>query len=345
MRGLVLTSILFCLPFPATGADVNPPIRQGVDIYNMVGSNQRLIAFMKIGAPDKDLRHLAFLNARISHRPLPRAFLQGHEIYFKDLARPLKVIDLDRKLFSYNGARIDLRKRQSIESRYFEVEKIMFGHSSVFSFWDWLLPFAYAATYDPAKLSSISAVLAVGGLTSSTYCLNQKESGPCAREFMGTLAAVGAVGGLRGQEPANSVFCSPDFRGGQTFVVAGEERNLLSISKVHGEYDISPSHLNSGSLSSDNAAAELLESCRAPGQLAQINIALAYPTIATDDVPAQEVAARPAFRAQTAPSAAASALPLPSPERPAAITERRPASTAPLRYSSPEPEEQGGAAR
>lgn len=280
MRTLSLFFILSS-SIVSQAAEFAPPVRQGVDIYNAVGSHQRLIGFMKIGADKKDLRYLAFLNARISHKPLPRAFLAGNLIYFKGLDQPLTVIDLKRKIFSFNGKRIDLNQKGSVEARMAQLEKIVFPRRSAFILWELIFPYAFAASNDPTVLSLVSSVLAVGGLTTSAQCLAEKEGGGCTNGFMGQLAAVGAVGGLRSGVPATEVFCSPDFRGGQKFVIAGPNRNLVSVSEAHGLFEITPPHLQAGSVSSNNAAAELVASCKTPGVLANMNIALAYPASAT----------------------------------------------------------------
>jgi hypothetical protein len=316
-------TFLIIFPAAAFAGDFTPPVRQGVDVYNSVGSSQRLIAFMKMGAAAKDQRYLAFLNARIGRQPLTRAFLAGQLIYFKGLDRPLKVIDLKQKVFSFNGKRIDLRRKTTIEARMLQLEKIVYPRS--FSLWDFFMPFAYAATDDPERLATLSGVLAVSGLTASAQCLADREDLNCSQEFMGTLAAVGAVGGLRGKDPAASVFCSPDFRGGRKFVIAGGERNLLAISESNGQYDITPTHLQAGSNSSNHAAAELLGSCKTAGAIANMNIALAYPG------------------ATAAPAAQAVAVHAPRPRVPAyapPASSRAPASAVaePVYY-------QGGAAR
>ncbi len=284
-RALLLI-LLFTSGLTLAAADV-PPVRQGVDIYNAVGSNQRLVGFMKIGASDKDLRYLSFLSARISQRPLLRAFLAGNLIYFKGLDQPLKIIDLKEKMFSFNGRRIDLKEKTSIEARMASLEKIVYPRRSAFILWDWVFPYAFAASNDPAALATLSGILAAGGVTSGAQCLAGAgtEAKNCVNEFMGTLAAVGAVGGLRGQDPASKVFCSPDFRGGQKFVIAGQTRNLLAVSEAHGEYEIRPANLNSGSPSSNKAAGALLASCRSAGALANLNIALAYPNTLPNAIP------------------------------------------------------------
>ena len=172
------------------------------------------------------------------------------------------------------------------------------------------------------ELSALTGILAVSGVAAGAQCLNEKENLNCSREFMGTLAAVGAVGGLRGQDPAVSVFCSPDFRGGQRFVLASEKRSLLTISASHGEYDIQPAHVHSGSVASNHAAEELLKSCGTAGRLATMNVALAYPA-AVGPAPLPLMAVRPA------PSRAPAALARPA----AAVSERN------------NQEEQGGTAR
>jgi hypothetical protein len=320
----VRAAFIFLIIFPAAamGEGIVPPVRQGVDIYNSVGSSQRLIAFMKMGAIPKDQRYLSFLNARIGRQPLTRAFLAGQLIYFKGLDRPLKVIDLKQKIFSFNGKKIDLRRQASIETRMLQLEKIVYPRS--FSLWDFFMPFAYAGTDDPERLATLSGVLAVSGLTASAHCLAEREDLNCSQEFMGTLAAVGAVGGLRGKDPAASVFCSPDFRGGRKFVIAGGERHLLSISESNGQYDISPTHLQAGSNSSNHAAAELLDSCKSAGAISNMNIALAYPGATA--APAAQAVAVQALRPRVVPVYA-----------PPSVSSRAPASVV--------SEEQGGTAR
>jgi hypothetical protein len=290
--------ILLSSSLAIQAAEFTPPVRQGVDIYNTVGSHQRLIGFMKIGADKKDLRYLAYLSARISHKPLPRAFLAGNFIYFKGLDQPLTVVDLKRKIFSFNGKRIDLSQKGSVEARMAHLEKIVFPRRSASILWDWIFPYAFAASNEPTVLSLVSGVLAVGGLTTSAQCLAEKSGAKCTNGFMGQLAAVGAVGGLRGGVPATEVFCSPDFRGGQKFVVAGPNRNLVSVSEAHGLFESTPPNLQMGSLSFNNAAAELVAACKSPGALTNMNIALAYPADATlapqNGRPVQSVAAQPA---------------------------------------------------
>jgi len=328
--GLLIALLLGSNAF-AQAAQV-PPLRQGVDIYNAVGSNARLVAFMKIGASKNDLRYLGFLNAKVSRRALPKAFLAGSAVYLQGLDHPLMVIDLKQRLFSFNGKKVDLKRHASLEQRMAALEKIVYPRSA-FILWDWILPRAYALTEDPRALANLAALLAVGGVASSAQCLSEAGDNSCTDQFMGALAAIGTVVGLNAKSAPTGVFCSPDFRGGQKFVVAGDKRNLLSISETHGEFEISPSNLRSDSRSAKKAASELLASCQSPGQLSTLNVALAYP------------AALPP-RAAAAPSAGIAAHSTMHSHRPSQAADRRspgPAS-APV-YDTSSANDQGGAAR
>ncbi len=270
--------LLLFTPLASFAEGQPSPLRLGVDIYNSVGNTQRLVSFMKIGASHQDFRFLNSLKARAGAKPLPKAFLAGHLIYFKDIEEPLKVVDLKQKIFSLNGALIDFRTNTSLELRFRQIERALYARKGFSKIWDFIFPFAVAATNDPLKLSQISGIMAVSGVVSSAHCLGLTQNSECTSQFMGTLTALGAVGGLRRENPATHVFCSPDFRGGAKFIVAGQTRSVLSVSKLHGEIEIAPSNLQTGTPISERAAAELLSSCRAKQTLANWNTALAYPS-------------------------------------------------------------------
>ena len=246
------------------------PVRQGVDIYNSTVHHTRLIAFMKIGRPVAEQRFLSFISASLQRQPLPRAFLAGQSIYLKSLNEPLKVVDLKDGQFSYAGKKLDLRS--PLQQNFHHLERLLHPRSFAASVWDWFIPFATAVGHDPKVASDVVAVLGVGGLAVASECLRSGRD--CGQRLMGTLALIGAVGGLR-KPGATMVFCSPDFQGGKKFVVSGQKGNLMSIASKHGQIEISPAHLNAGSMASDRAAAELLDSCAVPRVLENLKIAMA----------------------------------------------------------------------
>lgn len=270
------------------------PARQGVDIYNAVGTTSRLIAFMKIGASPRDLQYLVYLNARLNNQSLPKAYLAGSVIYFRGVDEPLKVLDVRNKLFSYRGKRIDLALPGGIASNLAALERALTARSAGYFFLDWIFPEAMATgNIEPGAAGA--AILAVGGLTTNMQCLSER-GGKCSHQFMGTLGVIGAVGGLSGQVPSTQVFCSRGMGGENKFVIAGQAKSVRAISQGDGEYVISPGDTSLSSIRAQNAAVELLGACSSKQELNSVNIALAYPSSPEEPMlPARQVATQPVY--------------------------------------------------
>ncbi len=275
-RAIALTLILTSSGPAFAGASRPSPLRRAVDIYNAVGTANRWIAFMKIGAIPGDTRYLNTLNAKLAGKPLPRAYLTGGSVYFRGLPEPLKVIDLRKGLFSIRGRTLNLGTQARIEAQLTGVERVAFPKRSAYFFIDWILPQAVAALDAGDPAATASAILGLSGLAANLQCLEDAKAN-CEERFMGALGALGEAGGFNGVATPNLMFCSPDFNGGSKVVVADHNHKILEISNSGGEYVVKPGFLETNA-GEQRAAATLLKTCAAKDKLASYNIAFAYPT-------------------------------------------------------------------
>ncbi|MGZ3721752.1 MAG: hypothetical protein ACXVA9_02400, partial [Bdellovibrionales bacterium] len=151
---------------PAPKAAVTPPANkslsplvQGVKVFNMIQSANRLFLAMKVGASSSDEQFLDALAEKYKGQPLPKASTKGNAIFLQGLEKPLKVEDLSKGLFSYAGKTFDVNMKDGVEKGLEDLEKVVFPKPV--SAWNWIFPQAHANT-DPMIV--LASVVGVGGL-------------------------------------------------------------------------------------------------------------------------------------------------------------------------------------
>ncbi len=254
------------------------PLRQGVDVYNALGSSSRLLAFMKIGRSAPDTRAVNLYSAQLGYAQLPKAFLAGGSVYFSGLQHPLRVVDVRKGRFSWAEQNINLKNNMSLKKELENLNSVILRSkrrsSAFFILIHWIFPEAFA---DQSNFEVLAAsVLAVAGLASASDCWNAGIKN-CETHFMGALAALGAVGGIRQQQTTRQIFCLPDLRGQPQLLIHAHKHRLVALTTARDGEIWSEHNGVREPVNQATAARALLKGCIKKSDLDAINVALSYP--------------------------------------------------------------------
>jgi hypothetical protein len=266
----------------AAGATVKPysPVEQGVKVFNMIQSASKLFLALKVGASADDEEYLESMSQKYTGQRLPKATAKNGAIYLQGLERPIKVEDLSKGLFSYNGKTFDVNLKDGVEKGLDGLNGIVFPKSVLLQ---WILPEAQASI-DPMLL--LASMAGVGGLA---VAANSCGDGP-NNSTMG-CGIGGLMGGfglgyliaslLNDKNPPQNMTCYPGQNGCQQVVLMGANRvPVNTISQCPGQpYNYSPALSQVPPAQGQYMASQLSGMCPYPGMMTTMNTAYAAPTI------------------------------------------------------------------
>src|SRR5665213_994645 len=102
-------------PAPASAVKRISPVVIGVRTFNMLKTGNRLFLAMKAGANASDEAYLDKMAEEYKAVALPKATEKNGEIWLQDLSKPIKVENLSKGLFSYDGKVFDVSMKKGIE--------------------------------------------------------------------------------------------------------------------------------------------------------------------------------------------------------------------------------------
>ena len=248
----------------------------------MIQSANRLFLAMKVGANSTDEKFLDALAEKFKGEHLPKATAKGNEIYLQGLEKPLKVEDLSKGLFSYNGKSIDVNMKNGVEQGLDDLSKIIFPKSV--GLWGWILPQAYASS-DPMIL--LASLAGVGGLALAANSCGEGPNNSVVGCGMGGLMGGFGLGYLissllndNSPTPPQNMTCSSGQNGCKQVVLMGQNRvPVNTISQCPGQnYSYSPALSQVPPAQGQYMASQLSQMCPYPGMMTNINTAYAAPT-------------------------------------------------------------------
>lgn len=183
---------------PKTEPSKLNPLVLAADVYNEMNSATQLFTYMKVDLPDEDIKFIDSILPKVQGLKIPKVRVEGQQLFFDGLKKPITVIDAGKRMYSYNGQKLDLSMKDGLEATIDRIKPILNDETA--SLWDFIIPRAHANFDENTLLTTVGGAVGFGGLALGGSCLMGGGGGNCTTPFV--MSGIGFLGMFTGMQRA-----------------------------------------------------------------------------------------------------------------------------------------------